>query len=175
MTTDDRLAKLQPHQIEFHRVLVDDFEQLSVKYRNTLVSELEHRDRARYAQLDEIRQQTDARHDALIKEINSMCLATQDVADAMEKFRHQIADLDARLVTHVSIADAERQRFHAELVELRDEVHAYMAKIPLVELARLAVVAELHTAELSRLATIATAHTAELATMRAQDEADATG
>jgi chromosome segregation ATPase len=132
MTTDDRLAKLQPHQQEFHKVLVDDFERLSVQYRNAFVTDLEHRDRARYAQLDEIRQQTDARHDALIKELDTLVAAVQGVAAALGKLdrrlsavergyqesRRDRADLRTQMAQHeVDIAQLRARVFEFDLPE----------------------------------------------------------
>lgn len=94
MTTDDRLSRLAPHQQEFHRVLVDDFEQLSVKYRNAVITDLDHRDRARYEQLDEIRRQTDARHDALIRELDTLVSAVREVADTLGKFDRRLGAVE---------------------------------------------------------------------------------
>lgn len=142
---NDRTAHLQPHQQEFHKVLVEDFEQLSIKYRNTFVTELEHRDRARYAQLDEIRRQTDARHDALVVELQDLVTAVQGVAAALGKFERRLsaversyseskqdrADLRAVMEAHEAeikrltdrvfgfdLPDNERQQMNATLFEM---------------------------------------------------------
>lgn len=139
MTTDDRLSKLPPHQQEFHKVLVDDFEQLSIKYRTSFVTELEHRDRARYAQLDEIRRQTDARHDALVVELQDLVTAVQGVAAALGKFERRLsaversyqesrqdrADLRAIVATH----EAEIKRLTDRVFEfdLPDDERKHMA------------------------------------------------
>lgn len=119
--TDDRLSKLQPHQVEFHRVLVDDFEQLSIKYRNSFVGELEQRDRARYAQLDEIRQQTDARHDAVIKELDALVVAIRGVAAALGKFERRLSAVERGYL--------EGKKDRAELRELMAKQDADIAKL----------------------------------------------
>jgi predicted nucleic acid-binding Zn-ribbon protein len=134
MTTEnptDRLAALAPHQQEFHKVLVDDFEKLSIRYRNAFIGELEQRDRARYAQLDEIRRQTDDRHDALIREIDALIAVVRDVT------------------AQYTAANAERQALYAELVDLRDEVRGYMAHLS----PGLAVLVGVHEIRITRIET----------------------
>lgn len=127
--SDDPLAKLPPHQQEFHKALVADFETLSVKYRNAVIGELEQRDRARYTQLAEIRQQTDDRHDALVKELDTLIAVVREVT-----------------AQYAAVSD-ERTLLHTELLDLRDEVRGYMARLS----PGLAALVEVHEVRITRI------------------------